>query len=144
MSRLRRAISSRPVAAGADDVALQDDGSIEVLTTSESFRAVVEAMTRAKLKPDHAEISQRAANDIRLGGDGSGRADVHGRGQVRHDPDHRAGPRDRHRDRASRGADSHPVAFTKFARSAMVEPVPSRLMPNSSRGWFARLTQKVR
>ena len=57
------------LAAGADDVATQDDGSIEVLTAPESFRAVVEAMTRAKLKPDHAEISQRAANDISLGGD---------------------------------------------------------------------------
>jgi YebC/PmpR family DNA-binding regulatory protein len=55
--------------AGADDVATQDDGSIEVLTAPERFSAVVEAMSRANLKPDHAEIIQRAANDISLAGE---------------------------------------------------------------------------
>ena len=57
------------LAAGADDVTTQDDGSIEVLTAPESFSVVVEAMTGANLRPDHAEITQRAANDIRLTGE---------------------------------------------------------------------------
>jgi YebC/PmpR family DNA-binding regulatory protein len=57
------------LAAGADDVVSQDDGSIEVQTAPEGFAAVVAAMTQAGLKPDHAEITQRAANDITLGGD---------------------------------------------------------------------------
>ena len=55
--------------AGADDVATQDDGSVEVLTAPENYQAVLDAMTRAGLKPDHAEIGQRAANDITLNGD---------------------------------------------------------------------------
>ena len=55
--------------AGADDVATQDDGSVEVLTAPENYQAVLDAMTRTGLKPDHAEISRRAANDITLSGD---------------------------------------------------------------------------
>ena len=55
--------------AGADDVAAQDDGSIEVLTSPEGFSAAVEAMGRAGFKPDHAEITQRAGNAITLAGD---------------------------------------------------------------------------
>jgi YebC/PmpR family DNA-binding regulatory protein len=55
--------------AGADDVATQDDGSIEVLAAPDNFAAVVEAMGTAGLKPDHAEITQRAANDVALAGE---------------------------------------------------------------------------
>jgi YebC/PmpR family DNA-binding regulatory protein len=55
--------------AGADDVAAQDDGSIEVSTSPENYAAVVEAMGQAGLRPDHAEITQRAANDVTLAGD---------------------------------------------------------------------------
>jgi YebC/PmpR family DNA-binding regulatory protein len=55
--------------AGADDVRTQDDRSVEVLTAPENFPAVVEAMTRAGLRPDHAELTERAANDITLAGD---------------------------------------------------------------------------
>jgi YebC/PmpR family DNA-binding regulatory protein len=55
--------------AGADDVARQADGSVEVLTSPENFAAVVAAMGKAGLKADHAELTQRAANDIALAGD---------------------------------------------------------------------------
>ena len=55
--------------AGADDVVSQDDGSIEVITDPEHFAAVSEAMDKAGMKPDHAEITQRAANDITLEGE---------------------------------------------------------------------------
>ena len=55
--------------AGADDVVSQDDGSVEVLAAPENFTAVVETMGRVGLKPDHAEITQRADNDITLAGD---------------------------------------------------------------------------
>jgi YebC/PmpR family DNA-binding regulatory protein len=55
--------------AGADDVAIQDDGSVEVLAAPDNFPAVVAAMTQTGLKPDHAEIAQRADNDITLSGD---------------------------------------------------------------------------
>ena len=55
--------------AGADDVVTGGDGSIEVLTAPESFAAVVEAMNKPGLKPDHAEVTQRAAIDVTLAGD---------------------------------------------------------------------------
>lgn len=55
--------------SGADDVVTQTDSSVEVLTAPDHFAAVVEAMGKAGLKPDHAEVTQRAANDITLAGD---------------------------------------------------------------------------
>ncbi len=55
--------------AGAEDVATDTDGSIEVLTTPENFHAVVEAMTKNSLKPEHAEIAQRASTSAPLGGE---------------------------------------------------------------------------
>jgi YebC/PmpR family DNA-binding regulatory protein len=55
--------------AGAEDVVTGGDGSIEVLTAPENFAATVEAMTRAGLKPEHAEILQRAAVDVMLAGE---------------------------------------------------------------------------
>jgi YebC/PmpR family DNA-binding regulatory protein len=47
--------------AGAEDVASDTDGTVEVLTAPENFHAVLEAMTRKGLKPEHAEVQQRAA-----------------------------------------------------------------------------------
>jgi YebC/PmpR family DNA-binding regulatory protein len=55
--------------AGAEDVVTGGDGSIEVLTAPENFSAVVDAMTRAGLKPEHAEVTQRAAIDVMLAGE---------------------------------------------------------------------------
>jgi YebC/PmpR family DNA-binding regulatory protein len=55
--------------AGAEDVVTGGDGSSEVLTAPENFTAVVNAMTKAGFKPEHAEITQRAAIDIMLAGD---------------------------------------------------------------------------
>ncbi len=55
--------------AGADDVLTGSDASIEVLTAPENFAAVVEAMTRAGLKPEHADVTQRAMLDVLLAGE---------------------------------------------------------------------------
>jgi YebC/PmpR family DNA-binding regulatory protein len=55
--------------AGAEDVVSGSDGSIEVLTAPESFAAVLDAMTRAGFKPEHAEVTQRAAIDVPLAGE---------------------------------------------------------------------------
>lgn len=46
--------------AGADDIATDTDGTVEVLTSPESFHAVLEAMTKRGLKPQLAEVQQRA------------------------------------------------------------------------------------
>jgi YebC/PmpR family DNA-binding regulatory protein len=55
--------------AGAEDVLTGGDASIEVLASPENFPAVVDAMTRAGLKPEHAEVMQRASIDVLLAGE---------------------------------------------------------------------------
>jgi YebC/PmpR family DNA-binding regulatory protein len=55
--------------AGADDVVTEPDGSIEVITTPESFAAVQAAMDRTGLQPEHAEITQRANVDAKVTGE---------------------------------------------------------------------------
>jgi YebC/PmpR family DNA-binding regulatory protein len=55
--------------AGAEDVVVDQDGSIEVLTTPEAFHAVVEAMEKRGFKPGQAEIQQRAATSAAVMGE---------------------------------------------------------------------------
>lgn len=52
--------------AGAEDVVVADDGSIEVLTTAENFEDVRDAMHAAGLEPESAEVTQRASNGTPL------------------------------------------------------------------------------
>ena len=47
--------------AGADDVIAHEDGSIEVLTPWETVNAVKDAMLKAGLKPDSADVAMIAA-----------------------------------------------------------------------------------
>jgi YebC/PmpR family DNA-binding regulatory protein len=63
------AVMAAALEAGADDVVMHPDGSIEVVTTPENFHAVQDAMARAKLKPENAELVYRAAADIPLAGE---------------------------------------------------------------------------
>ena len=55
--------------ADADDVIMDDDGAIEVLTPPASFEAVKNALEAAGLKPEVAEVTYRADNTIELEGD---------------------------------------------------------------------------
>jgi YebC/PmpR family DNA-binding regulatory protein len=55
--------------AGADDVITDDDGAIEVLTPYTSFEAVKNALEAAGLKPEIAEVTMRADNEIELTGE---------------------------------------------------------------------------
>jgi YebC/PmpR family DNA-binding regulatory protein len=56
--------------AGAEDVArFEEDGSIEVLTAPEDFEAVRDALIRAGLKPDEAEVTMRAATEVTVEGE---------------------------------------------------------------------------
>jgi YebC/PmpR family DNA-binding regulatory protein len=55
--------------AGAEDVISDDDGAIEVLTAPPEFEAVKNALEKAGLKPDVAEVTMRAENTIELSGD---------------------------------------------------------------------------
>jgi len=52
--------------AGADDVVVADDGSIEVVTTEESFVDVKEAMVDAGHEPAASEVTMRAQNEVEL------------------------------------------------------------------------------
>ena len=59
--------------AGADDVIAGDDGAIEVLTVPADFEAVQQALHKAGLKPDLAEVTWRAENPVELAGEDSQR-----------------------------------------------------------------------
>jgi YebC/PmpR family DNA-binding regulatory protein len=52
--------------AGADDVVTNDDGSIDVLTSAESFNEVKDAMLAAGLQPEIADITMKAATEVDL------------------------------------------------------------------------------
>lgn len=59
--------------AGADDVITHEDGSIEVLSSPAEFESVKNALERAGLKPEMAEVTMRAENTIELTGDDAAR-----------------------------------------------------------------------
>jgi YebC/PmpR family DNA-binding regulatory protein len=46
--------------AGAEDVIVNDDGSIDVITDPDGYQSVRTAMTDAGLKPEHNEVTMRA------------------------------------------------------------------------------------
>lgn len=52
--------------AGAEDIITDEDGSIEVLTTEESFVDVKEALAAINLEAAHSEVTMRAATSVEL------------------------------------------------------------------------------
>jgi YebC/PmpR family DNA-binding regulatory protein len=52
--------------AGAEDVIVADDGSVEVLTTAEDYVSVKQAMTDAGLEPEDSELTMRASTNAEL------------------------------------------------------------------------------
>lgn len=52
--------------AGADDIVTGEDGSIEVLTSPETFSGINAAMGAAGITPAHAEITMRASLEVEL------------------------------------------------------------------------------
>lgn len=52
--------------AGADDLAVNDDGSLDVLTTPENYQRVKKAMSDAGLEPERAEVTERPATSMSL------------------------------------------------------------------------------
>jgi transcriptional/translational regulatory protein YebC/TACO1 len=63
------AITEAAIEAGADDVAVYDDGAIDVLTAADAFADVKAAMEAAGLAPGFAEVTMRADNDIAVAGE---------------------------------------------------------------------------
>lgn len=60
------AIMEAALEAGADDVVVHDDGSIDVLLAPEQLNGAREAMTRAGFVPGDAEITERASTSADL------------------------------------------------------------------------------
>lgn len=52
--------------AGAEDVVVADDGSIEIVTTEETFVDVKEAMVAAGHEPEVSEVTMRAQVEVEL------------------------------------------------------------------------------
>ena len=60
------AIMEAALDAGAEDVETNDDGSIEVTTTPESFNSVKEAMIAAGFETDLAEVTMHPSTSVEL------------------------------------------------------------------------------
>jgi len=52
--------------AGAEDVIVDEDGSIEVLTAAEDYVRVKQSMTEAGLEPEESDLTMRAASNAAL------------------------------------------------------------------------------
>jgi len=59
--------------AGAEDVIKNDDGSVELIAAPGDFQAVKEALEKAGLKPEIAEVTMRPANESPLATSEAGR-----------------------------------------------------------------------
>ena len=59
--------------AGAEDVTRNEDGSVEVVCAPADFAAVKEALEKAGLKPELAEITMKPTTEAQLGGDDAAR-----------------------------------------------------------------------
>jgi len=63
-------VTEAAIEAGADDIVVYpEDGAIDVITAPDAFEAVKAAMDGAGLKPDIAEVTLRADNDIAVAGE---------------------------------------------------------------------------
>ena len=60
------AIMEAAIEAGAEDVIVDGDGSIEVLTDPSEYESVRDAMRAAKLKPDESQLTMRASTNATL------------------------------------------------------------------------------
>ncbi len=65
------AIMEAAVEAGAEDVVVNDDRSIDVLTDADQFSEVRDAMVDRGLRPESAEVTMRADNNNDLDNDGA-------------------------------------------------------------------------
>jgi YebC/PmpR family DNA-binding regulatory protein len=63
------AVMEAAIEAGAEDVASNDDGSIEVITAPNDFLAVKDALEKAGLKPEFAEVTMKPQNETDFAGE---------------------------------------------------------------------------
>ena len=60
------ALMEAALEAGAEDVVSYDDGAVDVLTSSENYLAVKEALAAAGFEPDNAEVTMQASTQAEL------------------------------------------------------------------------------
>ena len=65
------ALMEAALEAGAEDVTTHDDGSVDVMTTPESYLEVKDALVAAGFEPDNAEITMQAATLAELDAEGA-------------------------------------------------------------------------
>ena len=63
------ALMEAAIDAGAEDVITHDDGSVEVLTGPYDFVAVKDALARAGMKPEFAEVTMKPSAEVEFRGD---------------------------------------------------------------------------
>jgi len=63
------AVMAAAIEAGAEDVVTSDDGSIEVITSPSDLVAVKEALAKAGLRPELAEVTMKPATEVELSGE---------------------------------------------------------------------------
>jgi YebC/PmpR family DNA-binding regulatory protein len=63
------ALMDAAIEAGADDVASNEDGSIEVITAANDFMAVKDALEAAGFRPEFAEVTMKPEGETVLAGD---------------------------------------------------------------------------
>jgi YebC/PmpR family DNA-binding regulatory protein len=59
--------------AGADDLETDEDGSIAVMTSPESFASVLDALRKHGLVPEHSEVTMLASTTVPLADDAAAR-----------------------------------------------------------------------
>ncbi len=57
--------------AGADDIVVNDDGTIDVYTSPEAFADVVDAFNAKNIKPGNAEVTMVPSNEVALDSEGA-------------------------------------------------------------------------
>jgi len=65
------AVMEQALEAGAEDIITNDDGSIDVITTPETFTEVKENLVAANLEPQHADIEMKASTSVEMDLDGA-------------------------------------------------------------------------
>jgi YebC/PmpR family DNA-binding regulatory protein len=63
------ALMEAAIDAGADDVVTHDDGSVEVITGPHDFIGVKDALAKAGLKPEFAEVTMKPVTDVEMHGE---------------------------------------------------------------------------
>jgi len=63
------ALMEAAIDAGAEDVITHDDGSVEVVTGPYDFVAVKDALAKAGMKPEFAEVTMKPSTEVEFHGD---------------------------------------------------------------------------